>query len=235
MSARIAGAHWKYGKLSFGSRICAPRCPIDSSLNDDSSLACIAQRSCRFAGFPGAVFRLAIPLCVVIPLWPHSHVLASMTRRIWRRARLVSRLTTKDCLAHPEYEALGGGNSGLSTRRANQAFRTSGDWRRSMPTEAYAHLELKLGPDVAPGEGVTVGVLDTGIDGEASPRSATRLSSNALLSGRDRRGRKQVFSRHGGGEHHRRRGPSPIIDLRRAGRGLGRRSRRLRNSARHGA
>ena len=30
--------------------------------------------------------------------------------------------------------------------------------------EAYAHLELKFGPDIAPGEGVLVGVLDTGID-----------------------------------------------------------------------
>ena len=31
--------------------------------------------------------------------------------------------------------------------------------------QAYANLELRLGPDVAPGEGVTVGILDTGIDG----------------------------------------------------------------------
>ena len=31
--------------------------------------------------------------------------------------------------------------------------------------QAYANLELKLGPDAAPGEGVIVGVLDTGIDG----------------------------------------------------------------------
>ena len=30
--------------------------------------------------------------------------------------------------------------------------------------QAYANLELLYGPDVAPGEGVTVGVLDTGID-----------------------------------------------------------------------
>ena len=31
--------------------------------------------------------------------------------------------------------------------------------------QAYANLELEFGPDAAPGEGVTVGVLDTGIDG----------------------------------------------------------------------
>ena len=30
--------------------------------------------------------------------------------------------------------------------------------------EAYANLELRFGPDVAPGAGVTVGVLDTGVD-----------------------------------------------------------------------
>ena len=32
--------------------------------------------------------------------------------------------------------------------------------------EAYADLQLKYGPDVAPGEGVLIGVLDTGIDTE---------------------------------------------------------------------
>ena len=32
--------------------------------------------------------------------------------------------------------------------------------------EAYADLQLKYGPDVAPGEGTLVGVLDTGIDTE---------------------------------------------------------------------
>ena len=47
---------------------------------------------------------------------------------------------------------------------------------------AYAHLELKLGPDVAPGEGVTVGVLDTGIDGE-DPAFRNKTIVERFLSG----------------------------------------------------
>ena len=55
-----------------------------------------------------------------------------------------------DAIAEPLRETSSFENQwGLSTIRADQA---------------YANLELLHGPDVAPGEGVTVGVLDTGID-----------------------------------------------------------------------
>ena len=48
--------------------------------------------------------------------------------------------------------------------------------------QAYANLELKLGPDVEPGEGVTVGVLDTGIDGE-DPAFRNKTIVEQFLSG----------------------------------------------------
>ncbi len=55
-----------------------------------------------------------------------------------------------DALAEPYAETSSFRNQwGLGAIRADQA---------------YANLELLFGPDVAPGEGVTVGVLDTGID-----------------------------------------------------------------------
>ena len=41
---------------------------------------------------------------------------------------------------------------------------TSGGWKRIRADRAHANLELKFGPDAAPGHGVTVGMLDTGID-----------------------------------------------------------------------
>ena len=47
---------------------------------------------------------------------------------------------------------------------------------------AYANLELQLGPDVAPGEGVTVGVLDTGID-SADPAFRNITLIEQFLSG----------------------------------------------------
>ena len=47
---------------------------------------------------------------------------------------------------------------------------------------AYANLELQHGPDVAPGEGVTVGVLDTGID-DADPAFRNITLIEQFLSG----------------------------------------------------
>ena len=48
--------------------------------------------------------------------------------------------------------------------------------------EAYANLELQFGPDAAPGEGVTVGILDTGIDG-AHPQFRNKTVVERFLSG----------------------------------------------------
>ena len=47
---------------------------------------------------------------------------------------------------------------------------------------AYAHLELQFGPDTAPGEGVTVGILDTGIDG-AAPQFSDKNVIERFLQG----------------------------------------------------
>ena len=48
--------------------------------------------------------------------------------------------------------------------------------------QAYARLELTLGPDVAPGEGVTVGILDTGIDG-ADPAFRNKTVIERFIAG----------------------------------------------------
>ena len=48
--------------------------------------------------------------------------------------------------------------------------------------EAYANLELQFGPDAAPGEGVTVGILDTGIDG-ADPAFRNKTVIERFLPG----------------------------------------------------
>ena len=84
------------------------------------------------------------------------------------------------CLANPEYEA-------LVEEKAPEYVETSSfqnQWGLATinADRAYAHLELKLGPDVAPGEGVTVGVLDTGIDGE-DPAFRNKTVVEQFLSG----------------------------------------------------
>ena len=48
--------------------------------------------------------------------------------------------------------------------------------------QAYANLELRFGPDVAAGEGVTVGVLDTGID-TGDPAFGDRIVTEQFLPG----------------------------------------------------
>ena len=67
------------------------------------------------------------------------------------------------CVPEPEYEALADEVAGEYAERTS--FQNQWGLEAIKADQAYANLELTLGPDVAPGEGVTVGVLDTGIDG----------------------------------------------------------------------
>ena len=106
--------------------------------------------------FLGLGFRLAIPLCAV------SIALASCGGS--GDGPPCVETYDQGCLLEPEYEA-------LVEEKAPEYAEPSGfqnQWGLAAinADRAYARLELKLGPDVAPGEGVTVGVLDTGIDGE---------------------------------------------------------------------
>ena len=50
------------------------------------------------------------------------------------------------------------------THRESSSFRNQWGLETIRADRAYAHLKLKFGPDTAPGHGVTVGMLDTGID-----------------------------------------------------------------------
>ena len=56
--------------------------------------------------------------------------------------------------------------------------------------QAYAHLELTKGADVEPGEGVTVGLIDTGIDTEHPLFADTTISEDFLAGAVDELGEK---------------------------------------------
>ena len=92
----------------------------------------------------------------------------------------MSRLTTKAALPIPNIEAL---VEEIAPEYAEpSSFQNQWGLAAINADQAYAHLELKLGPDVAPGEGVTVGVLDTGIDGE-DPAFRNKTVVEQFLSG----------------------------------------------------
>ena len=66
------------------------------------------------------------------------------------------------CILEPEYQELA--EEIASPYAERSSFRSQWGLETIRADDAYAHLELRFGPDVAPGDGVTVGVLDTGID-----------------------------------------------------------------------
>ena len=66
------------------------------------------------------------------------------------------------CLSEPEYQELAEEVAGPYAQQSS--FRSQWGLETIRADDAYAHLELRFGPDAAPGDGVTVGVLDTGID-----------------------------------------------------------------------
>ena len=68
----------------------------------------------------------------------------------------------RGCVPEPEYVALADEIAGEYAERTS--FQNQWGLEAIGADQAYANLELKFGPDVAAGEGVTVGILDTGID-----------------------------------------------------------------------
>ena len=114
----------------------------------------------RICGFPGAVFRIAVPLCVVIPLLAACHVFVDDEEELEEPC---VQTHDQDCLSKPEFEALV--EEIAAEHAAPTSFQNQWGLAAINADQAYANLELEFGPDVPPGEGVTVGVLDTGIDG----------------------------------------------------------------------
>ena len=138
----------------------------------------------RILRFPGPVFRVAIPLCAV------SLILAScwvFTDEEDMDDVPVACVETHDrgCVLEPEFEAL---VQEIAAEYAEpSSFQNQWGLAAINADQAYANLELEFGADVAPGEGVTVGVLDTGIDG-AHPQFRSKTVVERFLGAIDEDG-----------------------------------------------
>ncbi|MCY4406822.1 MAG: S8 family serine peptidase [Rhodospirillaceae bacterium] len=128
----------------------------------------------RVLRLSGHVFRVAVPLCLVIPILAACHILVSDEEE--------SCVQTHDegCLSEPEFEALVQEIAGEYAEPSS--FQNQWGLAAINADQAYANLELEFGPDVAPGEGVTVGVLDTGID-NAHPQFRNKTVPERFLAG----------------------------------------------------
>ena len=73
-------------------------------------------------------------------------------------------IETHDQGCVPEAEFVAMADAIASTLSETSSFKNQWGLGAIRAEQAYANLELQHGPDVAPGEGVLVGVLDTGID-----------------------------------------------------------------------
>ena len=118
-----------------------------------------------------------IPLCVVAPL------LASCF--LWIKSQDENPepcVETHDrgCVLESEFDVLVDNVAATHTERSS--FQNQWGLATIRADRAYAHLELQFGPDTAPGEGVTVGVLDTGIDG-AHPQFRDKTVIERFLPG----------------------------------------------------
>ena len=133
----------------------------------------------RIRRFLAIQLRVAIPLCAV------SLILTSCW--IFRDEDdlddvPVACVQTHDqgCVLEPEFEALVEEIAGEYAEQSS--FQNQWGLEAIGADKAYANLELQFGPDTAPGEGVTVGILDTGIDG-ADPAFRDKTVIERFLSG----------------------------------------------------
>ena len=109
---------------------------------------------------------LRVASCVAVPLCGAALVLASCVYSVDKEVDAPEPcVETHDmgCVLEPEYEALV--EEVASEYAEPSGFQNQWGLDAINAHQAYANLELQLGPDAKPGEGVTVGVLDTGIDG----------------------------------------------------------------------
>ena len=114
----------------------------------------------RIPRLKGLVLRLAVPLCVVIPMLAACHIFVSGEEE---QEEPCVQTHEQGCLSEPEFEALVEQIAGEYAEPSS--FQNQWGLAAINADQAYANLQMEFGPDVAPGEGVTVGVLDTGIDG----------------------------------------------------------------------
>ena len=122
--------------------------------------------------FPGFGLRRAIPLCAV------SLVAASCGGS--GDGPPCVETFDQGCLTEPEYKALV--DETAPDYAESSSFQNQWGLAAINADQAYANLELKLGPDVEPGEGVTVGVLDSGID-MAHPQFRNKTVVEEFLAG----------------------------------------------------
>ena len=115
-----------------------------------------SQRS-WILGLSCHVLRVAFPLCVVIPILGACHLFVDD-----KKEEPCVETHDRGCLPEPEFEALV--EEVAAVYAEPSGFQNQWGLTAINVDVAYANLELQLGPDVAPGEGVTVGILDTGID-----------------------------------------------------------------------
>ena len=107
---------------------------------------------------PALVLRFAVPICVVIPILGACHLFVDD-----KDEEACVETHNQGCLSEPEFEALV--EEVAVVYAEPSGFRNQWGLKVINADVAYANLKLQLGPGVAPGEGVTVGMLDTGIDG----------------------------------------------------------------------
>ena len=84
------------------------------------------------------------------------------------------------CVLESEFDVLVDDVAATHTERSS--FQNQWGLATIRADQAYAHLELQFGPDTAPGDGVTVGILDTGIDG-AHPQFRNKTVIERFLPG----------------------------------------------------
>ena len=129
----------------------------------------------RIRRLPGPLVRVAVPFCVVIPVLAACNLLVDDEEE-------EPCVQTHDevCLSEPEFEAL---VEEIAAEYAEpSSFQNQWGLAAINADRAYANLELQHGPDTVPGEGVTVGVLDTGIDG-AHPQFRNKTIVQRFLPG----------------------------------------------------
>ena len=131
----------------------------------------------------GHVFRVAVPLCLVIPILAACHIFVDDVEEEEQEPCVQTH--DQGCLSEPEFQALVEEIAGEYAEPSS--FQNQWGLAAINADQAYANLELEFGPDVAPGEGITVGLLDTGIDG-ADPAFRDKTVVERFLGANDEDG-----------------------------------------------
>ena len=140
----------------------------------------IAALGTRFRATPRQRVRRTpgFPVCIALVLC--AAIVVSSGCVPFRRPSCV--LThDQGCLVESEFRELA--EEIADTHGERSSFRNQWGLATIRADRAYANLELKFGPDTVPGEGVTVGMLDTGIDAAHSQFRNKNIVERFLLGG----------------------------------------------------